>query len=167
MRTLAFMLLSLFFVSCATVSPTQMKKETANFKLPYAPEKGEAIIYVVRPSALGSLVRFNVFLDDEEDASEMGWNRGSQYIYFFVKPGEHTLYSIAENTADLKVSVREGEAVFVKQDASMGIIMARNSIHKIDDVAGKYHVMKLSQGKIIKIRKTISEERTPANFQKK
>lgn len=43
----------------------------------------------MRPSSLGGLIRFNAFLNDQEENSEMGYARGSQYIYFSVPPGDH------------------------------------------------------------------------------
>jgi hypothetical protein len=66
---------------CASLPSAEvMKTETARFNLPKLPEPGMAIVYVVRPSHLGGMVRFNVFLDDKQAPSEMGFNRGSQYI---------------------------------------------------------------------------------------
>lgn len=153
MKSLTLLLLSIFMASCTTITPQQMKDATAGYNLPYKPEKGEGMIYVVRPSSLGYAIRFNVFLDDEEKTSEMGWNRGTQYIHFFVRPGEHTLYSVAENTDELKVNVKEGETVFVRQDTQMGIIMARNSLQKIGEVEGTYSVMKLNKGTVLQVRK--------------
>jgi hypothetical protein len=93
------------FTGCASLpSPEAMKAEVAGFQLPKLPEPGKAIVYVVRPSALGGLVRFNVFLNDQEANSEMGFTRGSQYIYFNVPPGDHKIYSKAENWAEALVS---------------------------------------------------------------
>jgi hypothetical protein len=139
---------------CASLpSPEVMKAETATFQLPKAPDAGKAIVYVVRPSAMGTLVRFNVFVDDQEAASEMGYTRGNQYIYFNVAPGPHKIYSKAENWAEAQFSANAGDIIFVEQEASMGFVMARNSIAKIDALPGKYHVKKLQLGTIIKIEK--------------
>lgn len=130
-----------------------MRAETATFQLPKLPESGKAIVYVVRPSALGGLVRFNVFLNDQEANSEMGFTRGSQYIYFSVPPGDHKIYSKAENWAETLVSVKPGDIIFIQQDASMGIIMARNSLMKLEELPGKYHVKTLTVGTVLKIDK--------------
>jgi len=139
---------------CASLpSPEAMKAETASFQLPKQPEAGKAMVYVVRPSGPGGLVRFNVFVDDQEAASEMGYTRGSQYIYFHVTPGEHKIYSKAENWAEAQISAKAGEVIFVQQEPSMGIIMARNSITKIEALPGTYHVKKLELGTIIKTDK--------------
>jgi len=139
---------------CASLpSPEVMKAETDSFQLPKLPDSGKAMVYVVRPSGPGGLIRFNVFVDDQEAASEMGYTRGSQYIYFHVAPGDHKIYSKAENWAEAQISAKAGEIVFIQQEPSMGIIMARNSITKIEELPGKYHVKKLEPGTIIKIDK--------------
>lgn len=139
---------------CASLpSPEAMKAETASYQLPKLPEAGKAMAYVVRPSSLGALVRFNVFVDDQEAASEMGFTRGSQYIYFHLTPGEHKIYSKAENWAETKVSVKAGDIVFIEQEPSMGLIMARNAIAQIEEYKGKYHVKTLTVGAIAKTDK--------------
>jgi Protein of unknown function (DUF2846) len=139
---------------CASLpTPEAMKAETATFKLPKTPAAGKAMVYVVRPSSLGGLVRFNVFVNDQEAASEMGFTRGSQYIYFSVPPGDHKIYSKAENWAEANVSVKAGDIVFLHQDPAMGIIMSRNNLLKLEDYQGKYHVKTLELGTIIKAEK--------------
>lgn len=143
-----------FFSGCASVpSPEKMQEETAGFQLPKQPEEGKALVYVVRPSIVGTLVRFNVFVDNEEAASEMGYNRGSQYIYFNVTPGEHKILSKAENWAETAISAKAGDVIFIKQDPAMGIIMARNDISKIESLEGRYHVKNTALGTIIKTDK--------------
>lgn len=139
---------------CASLpTPDAMKEQTADYHLPQLPAPGKAMVYVVRPSGLGGLVRFNVFLDDKEPASEMGYTRSSQYIYFSVDPGNHTIYSKAENWAETLTSVKEGDIVFIQQEPAFGLIMARNSLLKIEDYEGKYHVKTLTLGTVIKAEK--------------
>lgn len=138
--------------ACASLpTPEEMRKETANFQLPKMPEPGKAIAYVVRPSPLGPLIRFNVFVDDQETASEMGWNRGSQYIYFNLEPGTRKIMSQAENLAELVVTAQAGDVVMIQQNTNMGIIMARNSLQVLElDPTGKYLVKTLSPGTILR-----------------
>jgi hypothetical protein len=152
----ALMLAAIFAVlsGCASLpTPEVMKAETASFQLPKLPEPGKAIVYVVRPSGVGGLVRFNVFVDDQEAASEMGHTRASQYIYFNVTPGTHKIFSKAENWADTQITANGGDIIYIQQEPSMGVIMARNSVSKIDDVQGKYQVKQLQVGTIIKADK--------------
>ena len=136
---------------CASLpSPEKMKAEVLEYQLPKLPEEGKAIVYVVRPSSLGGLIRFNVFVDNQEPESEMGYTRSSQYIYFNLMPSDHQILSKAENWAETNISAKAGDIIFIQQEPSMGIIMARNSISKIQDYEGKYHVKTLSLGTIIK-----------------
>lgn len=145
---------SALITGCASLPSSEvMKAETATYQLPKLPEQGKAIVYVVRPSSVGGLIRFNVFVDDQEASSEMGYTRGSQYIYFSLPPGEHKIYSKAENWAETLVSAKAGDIIFIQQVASMGIIMARNDIFKLEDYQGKYHVKTLTVGTIIKSEK--------------
>ena len=149
--TLLFVGVLGMITGCASLpSPELMKAEAANYRLPKLPDPGKAIVYVVRPSNMGTLIRFNVFVDDQEAGSEMGFNRGNQYIYFNLKPGNHTIYSKAENWAELAVSVQAGDIVFIQQDPAMGIVMARNSIFKVEDYQGKYQVKSATLGTILK-----------------
>jgi len=134
---------------CATApSPEMMKQEIATFQVPKLPGPGQAMVYVVRPYSEGTLIRFNVFVDNQEAASEVGYTRGNQYIYFSLSPGNHKIYSKAENWADAGVSVKAGDIVYIKQEPSMGFIMARNTIYKIEDYEGKYYVKTLELGTV-------------------
>jgi len=137
---------------CATGVPStqDMESETAGFQLPKRPDSGKAMVYVVRPSSAGKLIRFNVFLDDQEAGSEMGYTRPGQYIHFSVSPGQHKIYSKAENWAELDISVRAGEVAFVEQQPSIGFVIARNSLLQLDALTGKYHVKTLEPGTLLK-----------------
>jgi hypothetical protein len=142
------------FSGCATLpSPEVMRAETVSYQLPKLPEPNKAIVYVVRPHSAGGAIRFNVFLDDQKAESEMGYTRGNQYIYFSIAPGEHKIFSKAENWAEMNVSAKAGDILFIQQNVSMGIIMARNSLFPVQDYEGKYHVKTLSLGTILKAGK--------------
>ena len=153
--------LILFFslAACSSLPSKQdMQKAIVGFKPPVGPGKGEAIVYILRPGTFGGLIKFNVFLDNEMPNYEMGYTRGNQYIYFFVKPGEHTIYSNAENTAEIQINPKEGEYVFIKQEPSMGFLFARNSLHKIGKTEGLYHLKQNVSVGTIKSRKLSSQD---------
>ncbi len=154
MKLVIAMMAVLIFSGCASLpTPEEMKTESVGFEVPVLPQEGKAIVYVVRPLSLGGLIRFNVFIDDKEADSEVGYTRGQQYIYFNLEPGERTILSKAENWAETVVTANPGDIIFIQQDASMGFIMARNSLSKIQDYEGKYHVKTLKLGTIIKLDK--------------
>ena len=140
-----------FLIGCASLPPAEkMREDVADFELPKLPAEGKAIVYIVRPSSVGSLIRFNVFVDDKEPESEMGFTRGKQYIHFNLEPGDHQILSKAENWAEINVTANAGDIIYIQQDAQMGLIMARNSVIKIQDYEGKYHIKRLKLGTIIK-----------------
>lgn len=150
-KLLSISLALAIFSGCASMpSPEKMKMAIEGFELPKAPEEGKAIVYVVRPSTVGGLIRFNVFVDDKEPESEMGFTRGSQYIYFNLEPGDHQILSKAENWAEANVTAKAGDIIFIQQDAQMGIVMARNSIFQVPEYQGKYYVKELKLGTIKK-----------------
>ncbi|MGR6619736.1 DUF2846 domain-containing protein [Pseudomonas rhodesiae] len=130
-----------------------MQADVASYSLPKAAVADKGLVYVVRPSNVGMLVRFNVFLDDKEADSEMGYNRGNQYIYFFVTPGKHVISSKAENWADMTVDVKAGEVVYLKQEVEMGFAVARNSLKVLSDLEGRYLVKDASLGTLVKENK--------------
>ena len=134
--------------ACASLPSTdEMRQEVAGFELPKLPEDGKAIVYVVRPSPLGPLIRFNVFIDDQEATSEMGWNRGAQYFYFNLEPGTRKIFSQAENLAEIEVKAAAGDVIVIQQHTNMGFIMARNSLQALElDPTGKYYIKTLSPG---------------------
>lgn len=145
------LLVTMFLVGCASLPTAQeMRSDVVDYQLPKLPEEGKAIVYVVRPSSLGGLIRFNVFVDDQQPESEMGYTRGNQYIYFTVDPGEHQILSKAENWAETNVTANSGDIIYIHQDPKMGILMARNSLFKLQAYEGKYHVKHLKAGTIIK-----------------
>lgn len=153
-KTIGTLLLAagaLLLGGCASLPSTEvMKTETASYTLPKLPEPGQAMVYVVRPAHLGGLIRFNVFLNDQEPQSEMGYTRAAQYIYFSVPPGEHKVYSKAENWAEAAISAKAGDVIFIQQEPTIGLIMARNNLFRLEDLQGKYHVKTLELGTVIK-----------------
>jgi hypothetical protein len=137
---------------CAATAPNpqEMRAIVNSFVPPRLPDAGRAMIYVVRPSVFGGLIRFNVFVDNQEDASEMGYTRGSQYIYFSVLPGQHHVFSKAENWADIYVTAKAGDVLYIRQDPQLGIVMAENSLYAMQDYEGKYYVKTSGLGTILR-----------------
>ncbi len=141
-------------VGCAsTPSPEKMQAAVSGYELPAKAPSDMGMVYIVRPDTVGALIRFNVFLDDKEAESEMGYTRGDQYIYFFADEGHHTISSKAENWADIDVDIKAGEVTYIRQHPEMGIIMARNSLSQLSKLEGKYFVKETGQGTIIKTKK--------------
>jgi len=144
----------LLLSGCASLpSPSAMQEDIKGYHLPMLPAEGKAMVYIVRPSGYGGLIRFNVFVDDKQPDSEMGYTRSSQYIYFNLAPGGHQILSKAENWAAVNISAKSGDIIFIQQEPFLGLVMARNDLFPVQTYVGKYHVKHLSQGTIIKVHK--------------
>lgn len=145
---------TLIVQGCATLPPPEkVALELKDYKLPQQIEKDKALIYVVRPSSLGTLIRFEVYLDGEDDVSKMGYTRGNQHIYFYADPGHHVIRSNAENWAEFTIDAKEGDVIFLMQDVQPGVLYARNSLGLMNTMEGKYYVKNTSLGTIIKTHK--------------
>jgi len=139
----------LLLSGCASLpTPSVMQEDIKGYQLPMLPAEGKAIVYVVRPSGLGGLIRFNVFVDNKQESSEMGYTRSGQYIYFNIEAGDHQVLSKAENWAAVNITAKPNGVIFLQQEPSMGLIMARNNIFPIQAYEGKYQVKHLSLGTI-------------------
>ena len=57
-----------------------------------------------------------MFIDNKEPESAMGYNIGGQYIYFNLAHGEHKILSKAENWAEINVSAKAGDVIFIRQE---------------------------------------------------
>jgi len=166
LKLLALLTFVGLFQGCATLPSTeQMKAEIAGYQLPKQPSSGKALVYVVRPSGIGGLIRFNVFVDSKEDNAEVGYTRGGQYIYFSVQPGTRKILSKAENWAEMSINVKAGEILYLQQEPAFGVVIARNNIFPIEQTQGIYYIKTLTSGTLIKPDGIISTHQTqPINL---
>jgi hypothetical protein len=145
----------LLILGCASLPrPDEMKAQVANYQLPRLPNEGKAIVYVVNPSTFAkhaskSGYMFEVYLDNKDSQSEVGATLGQQYIYFSITPGEHKIMSKAGNWAEINVSAKAGDIIFIQQDPYMGFTTLNIRLLNLQDYEGKYYVKTLPQGRII------------------
>ena len=97
------------------------------------PVDGKAIVYIVRPSSLGSLIKMGV----DCDGQRIGSTKSKQYLYTIVNPGSHTFSSKAENRSTLNVTLNSGGIYYIEQQVKMGIAIARNKLQLLSDAEGK------------------------------
>jgi len=149
-----FVCLSLW--GCASVPPRldEMRAQTAGFQLPKLPEEGKALVYVVNPSTFAKYSSkhgnmYPVYLDNHDSPSEVGATFGQQYTYFSVTPGEHKIFTKADNWAELDISAKAGDVIFLKQEPYMGFTTLNIRLDRISDDEGKYYIKTLPRGKII------------------
>ncbi len=97
------------------------------------PPAGKAIVYVVRPTLLGNKVQTKLAVNGDWK----GVNRGNNYFYFTLDPGDYLLCSKAENRSVEKLRVEPDKAYYVQQHVRMGLMKARNSVEILSEEDGK------------------------------
>jgi hypothetical protein len=145
-----FLIVAAICLAGCSTSPKGMLKNIQGFELPVLPAEGKALVYVVRPSDDAEEMRFNVFLDGQDARSEMGHTHGEEYIYFNITPGEHKIYSKAERWAEIAVSAKAGDTLFLNQEPDTELLTVRNNLVRIQEYAGRYHVKNLQLGTVIR-----------------
>jgi len=98
----------------------------------------KALVYVLRPSMMGNKVQTKLAVDGDWK----GVNRGDNYFYFTLEPGEHYFCSVAENHSLLTLKVEAGKTYYVQQHIHMGVMKARNEIEPMAEEEGKTKLAK-------------------------
>jgi hypothetical protein len=98
----------------------------------------KALVYVVRPTMYGNKIQSKLAVN----GTWMGVNRGHNYFFFTLDPGEHYLCSKAENKSVMALKVEAGKTYFVEQKIKMGFMKARNKIELIPEEEGKKKLAK-------------------------
>jgi hypothetical protein len=93
----------------------------------------KALVYVLRPSMIGNKIQSKLAVDGDWK----GTNRGNNYFYFTLGPGEHFFCSLAENHSVLKLDTEAGKTYYLQQHVRMGVMKARNELAIMTDDEGK------------------------------
>lgn len=93
----------------------------------------KALVYVLRPSLIGNKIQSKLAVDGDWK----GTNRGNNYFYFTLDPGEHYFCSLAENHSVLKLDVAAGKTYYLQQHVRMGVIKARNKLAVMSEEEGR------------------------------
>ena len=112
-----------------------LAKKNNAVSLPVKPDQDHAVIYIIRPSMFATQRRTVIHLDGKGDDTIMGYNHGSQYIYFSVEPGEHRILAQdmeASTWVATSVEAAKGEVYFFSQDWVDGQRGERSRFTKID-----------------------------------
>ncbi len=93
----------------------------------------KAMIYVIRPTMSGNKVQTKLAVDGQW----MGVNRGNNYFFFTLPPGEHYFCSQAENRSVMALKVDAGKTYYLQQKVRFGFMKARNKLEALDEAEGK------------------------------
>ena len=100
------------------------------------PDKG--LVYIVRPTMYGNKIQTKVAVNGKW----IGANRGHNYFFVTLDPGEHYFCSKAENKSVMALKVEAGKTYFVEQKIKMGFMKARNKLELLPDEEGKKKLAK-------------------------
>lgn len=104
------------------------------------PPAGSALIYVLRPTMSGNTMQTTLAVDGEWK----GVNRGNNYFFFSLLPGEHYVCSKAENRSVLTLKVEAGKTYYLQQHIQKGLLLVfRNTIDVMTDDEGKKKLKEL------------------------
>jgi hypothetical protein len=120
----------------AACGPQGLKHETSTDKTQHPiPEMqaGKALLYVVRPTMFGNKVQTKFAIN----GAWVGINRGDNYFFVFLDPGEYSFCSQAENKVTEKLAVEAGKTYYVQQKIRMGLLKARTEMDLLDETEGK------------------------------
>jgi hypothetical protein len=97
------------------------------------PPADKALIYVIRPTLFGNKIQTKLAVDGQW----MGANRGNNYFFFSVEPGEHHFCSRSENRSLLTLHVEAGKTYYLQQKIDLGFWKARNEVVLLNEEEGK------------------------------
>jgi hypothetical protein len=132
------LLTAVLMASLASCSSSKIAKDELSRLKNLQVASDMALIYIVRPSAVGSMLRMRVTCD----GNSIGSTQGKQFIYAYVSPGKHEFVSKAENKDDLLIIVEAGKTYFLEQKAHLGYTVARNNLVRIIDEAEAREILK-------------------------
>lgn len=102
------------------------------------PAADTALIYVIRSTMYGNKNQTKLAVDGEWK----GVNRGNNYFFFTLNPGEHYFCSWSENRSILVLTVEAGKTYYLAQTIHMGMWKARNDLVVIGDDDGQKELAK-------------------------
>jgi hypothetical protein len=97
------------------------------------PPADRALVYVLRPTMMGNKIQSKLAVDGEW----VGVNRGHNYFFLTLAPGQHYFCSKAENRSTLAASLEAGKTYFLEQKIKMGFMKARNKLALLSDAEGR------------------------------
>ena len=121
--------------------------QTVNIQLPATPQKGFAMVYVLRPSGTDPFSNVYIYLDGKSGKNRIGYIKGVEYLYFQVTPGKHRIFSQGRNWKYIDVEVKDGKILFLMQPIKLDIDRTNvDNMEIMDATIGKNYVTNLRMG---------------------
>jgi hypothetical protein len=97
------------------------------------PEPDKALIYVLRPTRYGHAIQTKLSVD----GVWRGVNKGKNYFFLSLEPGEHYFCSKSENRSTVALTVEAGKVYYIQQKIRSGFLKARNKIEVLNEKDGQ------------------------------
>jgi hypothetical protein len=107
------------------------------------PIDGKAIVYIIRSSSFGALIKMNV----DCDSVHIGSTKAKRYIYTVITPGKHSFVSRSENDYTLDLDTEAGKIYYIKQEPKMGVLYAETKLEVLNEEDGKKYLAKCKLSK--------------------
>ncbi len=92
-----------------------------------APAEDKAVVYFVRPTALGAAINCRFFDNDQY----IGRFNGGKYLRYECEPGEHLFWAKSENRDWITTELEAGKIYIVEAEVHMGGLKARVQLQPI------------------------------------
>jgi hypothetical protein len=138
-RTLTILILTTLSMLSVAEAADHYTKYKGDKRLGAATEEA-ALVYVFRPSMMGGAIKTWTFVDDEL----LGVTRGKGYTFGHVPAGTHVVWSKAENTSAMEVTLEAGETYYFQNVPVPGFGKARVKLIQIDEQDAKKFLKKCS-----------------------
>lgn len=119
--------------ACPTVNVKFSTETDKNTHPTPEPTADKAMVYVIRPTMFGNKIQTKLAVDGHWQ----GVNRGNNYFYFMLDPGEHYFCSQAENKSVKTLQVEAGKTYYLQQKVKMGLMKARNTLVALSEQEGQ------------------------------
>jgi len=105
--------------------------------------EGKARVYVLRTSALGSMVKFGVYQDSRENL--IGKVGPKSYLSWDMEAGEHNILARAETERSVTINAIAGKTYYVKLIPTFGIAVARVKLELLSEIEGAELINELNK----------------------
>lgn len=105
----------------------------------------KAVVYFVRPSAMGFAINFTYF----DSLQVIGRFNGPKYIRYECEPGKHLFWARSENKDFVEADIEAGKIYFIEALVKMGAIKAGVELSPVDpkDTKKMERILKLMSKK--------------------
>ena len=131
-----FVGVAVLITSCANVS--KAPEDESNTAKEFVAPDGRGTVYLYRTGrAVGAAVQFNV----KVNGVDAGGTGPGSFFKWDLKPGTYTFLSkTVESSATVQVELEEGDVVFIRQDAKLGLDTGRVTMKQVDAKQGEKEI---------------------------